>query len=419
MHSAATAKKRLMPMKSSANGHNLQVLFLLCLLFKFDSASAEEALNGRLYKGQLGQHSITACITEDSGEYYLTPYTEVASAADARAEPAPLGTWLLARQPPPRNPSAQAAAQNPSTGGLTNIWNTAAKGSCCLSSLDEPADGEPVFDQLELRRNGLDGWTGTYKDHSSKDERERTDKGLDQAQIQMRLTASNCNDFERQRLALPWQAIPDSDAIAGQPQSSALIKAQYLKHPVTGVTSVYLRPGRFLKAPEAISINAAIMKIASDMNEAWASCEAFDGGITVQHVSRQMVVLDATFDSYCGGAHPYEHAQIHSFDTQTGQPILFGSWLLKPAGSKTKIPDRLLKKVFGTIDDDSACLERMVQMKSFSLWMAPSGMQFRFDENGRPFIHCRGDYELPFDAVKPFIKKSRRAEFGKLVKSFR
>ncbi|MBB6578855.1 hypothetical protein HNP33_002957 [Comamonas odontotermitis] len=114
--------------------------------------------------------------------------------------------------------------------------------------------------------------------------------------------------------------------------------------------------------------------------------------------------------------------QQSPFDLKTGVEIDYKKWFISDNSKNNFFPKELWRLLMKSIankiaEDQPDCVQRMKETKDFTPWISLSGMEFRFSEDVRSLIICRGDYRLSFKAVRKFIKSERVKDFDAIVKS--
>lgn len=241
----------------------------------------------------------------------------------------------------------------------------------------------------------------------------KSDSVRESAEFALSRMQADCTKFEDTRLRLPW-----NDVSAGRVKIGAYTFQKTI-HSATAVASF-----RLLRGPHkgAISsINRAIKEREDNFQELWTDCRDFDAQIRPLLLSNEVITIEASDSSYCGGAHPNETATPATFDARTGTLINFDLWLRpRYQGVKGALQQLVIESVVEAGHEEGCAARiREIDWNAFTLWMAPGGMQFRFHEGARPLIHCSDDYVLPFNVVRRFIDVEHRARFVRLYQRVR
>lgn len=361
-----------------------------------------------LLHGGVDGYEIVACIGEDDGKLYVINAAEkesLRSAIDANFfKP---NTQLIAR------------ASVHKMDIFSGIWQIAQEGSCCVSGIFGSLPKEPLYDWMKIDAINANKWQGMLHYHSSK----YIDKKWREILIDFEKIDDDCASFERWRLSLPWQHFLDyGGKIKELKYRSTHVNFKFFIHPVTEVVFTELEPNQFLSPRKATKINRRLRELASKMNMAWSKCEEYDANLTLVADSSRLAVFEKTEEGYCGATHPYEGADIYSFDLKTGVEIDYKKWFISDNSKNNFFPKELWRLLMKSIEnkiaeDQPDCVQRMKETKDFTPWISLSGMEFRFSEDVRSLIICRGDYRLSFKAVRKFIKSERVKDFDAIVKS--
>ncbi len=238
--------------------------------------------------------------------------------------------------------------------------------------------------------------TGTWRSASSA-------KQQRQLKIALQRLAPGCEAYNNRRLDVA--EVP----LTGQEENPTI---QFYRHGLADVVGLRMLRGA---APEVMpKINAVLDEFFRTAVSDSFECRDYSGTSIVE-LYRELLLVDFTNGSYCGGPHPNEDFTVFAFDLRSGAAIVHpdnaDDWLeeLDTNRAGHTLTDLLLAKIpEGAGDEAGECRSALEPM---AWWPSSEGMVFRLWTDVRTAAGCREDVTLPYAVVRPYVRSERLQDF--------
>jgi hypothetical protein len=217
----------------------------------------------------------------------------------------------------------------------------------------------------------------------------------------------------------------DRAAVVSREETNDGITFKITTHPVSKLTGTLIGSG--LDAGATARINSALVNSLREMNKDWVTCTEYEGTLLPLFVTSRWLTIEEKDSRYCGGIHAFYESGIFSFDTNTGERIDFDDWIGSEYFTSGIFNDDLWKFIVADMrgrEDFDECIQREQEFHDdksprsydlFSPWMGLDAFNFRLDIDAPVALQCAGDYAVPFDAMRTFIKKEYLEKYDEFV----